>query len=215
MRLDHVSYVTSHDQLADTVQRLGSRLGSTFVDGGVHPRFGTRNFTLALQNGHYLEVVCPLNHPAADASPFGRAVSKRAAEGGGWLTWVLASDDISPIEERLGRLAVEGHRTKPDGNDLSWKQIGILELLEDKQLPFFIQWLTLQHPSTDGKAISKIVKVEIAGDKSKISEWIGSEIEKAIGNDIEVEWVDVSLNDGDAGIVAVHLATPTGVVRVD
>ena len=38
MRLDHVSYVTSHDQLADTVQRLGSRLGSTFVDGGVHPR---------------------------------------------------------------------------------------------------------------------------------------------------------------------------------
>jgi hypothetical protein len=43
MRLDHVSYVTSHDQLADTVQRLGARLGSTFVDGGVHPRFGTRN----------------------------------------------------------------------------------------------------------------------------------------------------------------------------
>ena len=215
MRLDHVSYVTSHDQLADTVQRLGSRLGSTFVDGGVHPRFGTRNFTLSLQNGHYLEVVCPLDHPAADASPFGRAVSKRAAEGGGWLTWVLASDDISPIEERLGRSAVEGHRTKPDGNDLSWKQIGILELLEDKQLPFFIQWLTLQHPSADGKAISKIVKVEIAGDKSKISEWIGSEIEKAIGNNIEVEWVDVSLNDGDSGIVAVHLATPTGVVRVD
>ena len=32
MRLDHVSYVTSHDQLADTVQRLGSRLGTTFVD---------------------------------------------------------------------------------------------------------------------------------------------------------------------------------------
>jgi len=51
MRLDHVSYVTSHDQLADTVQRLGSRLGSAFVDGGIHPRFGTRNFTAALKNG--------------------------------------------------------------------------------------------------------------------------------------------------------------------
>jgi hypothetical protein len=50
MRLDHVSYVTSHDQLADTVQRLGSRLGSTFVDGGIHPRFGTRNFTASLKN---------------------------------------------------------------------------------------------------------------------------------------------------------------------
>ena len=92
MRLDHVSYVTSHDQLADTVQRLGSRLGSTFVDGGVYPRFGTRNFTLPLQNGHYIEVVCPLDHPASDASPFGKAVSKRAAEGGGWLTWVVSVD---------------------------------------------------------------------------------------------------------------------------
>ncbi len=69
MRLDHVSYVTTHEQLADTVQRLGSRLESTFVDGGVHPRFGTRNFTLPLQGGHYLEVVCPLDHPASDSSP--------------------------------------------------------------------------------------------------------------------------------------------------
>ena len=57
MRLDHVSYVTSHAQLADTVQRLGSRLGSTFVDGGIHPRFGTRNFTLPLQDGHYLSLI--------------------------------------------------------------------------------------------------------------------------------------------------------------
>ena len=43
MRSDHASYVTSHDQLADTVQRLGSRLGSAFVDGGIHPHFGTRS----------------------------------------------------------------------------------------------------------------------------------------------------------------------------
>ena len=56
MRLDHVSYVTSHDQLADTVQRLGSRLGITFVDGGIHPRFGTRNFTAPLPNRVWLKV---------------------------------------------------------------------------------------------------------------------------------------------------------------
>jgi hypothetical protein len=147
MRLDHVSYVTSHDQLADTVQRLGSRLGSTFVDGGVHPRFGTRNFTLPLQNGHYIEVVCPLDHPASDSSPFGKAVSRRAAEGGGWLTWVVAVDDVSAIETRLGRAAVDGHRTKPDGTDIRWKQIGVLGTLEDRQLPFFIEWIENHHPS--------------------------------------------------------------------
>jgi len=158
MRLDHVSYVTSHDQLADTVQRLGSRLGSTFVDGGVHPRFGTRNFTLPLQNGHYIEVVCPLDHPASDSSPFGKAVSRRAAEGGGWLTWVVAVDDVSAIETRLGRAAVDGHRTKPDGTDIRWKQIGVLGTLEDRQLPFFIEWIENHHPSTDGKAVATIVK---------------------------------------------------------
>jgi catechol 2,3-dioxygenase-like lactoylglutathione lyase family enzyme len=214
MRLDHVSYVTSHEQLADTVQRLGSRLGSTFVDGGVHPRFGTRNFTLPLEDGYYLEVVCPLDHPASDSSPFGKAVSKRANEGGGWLTWVVSVDDVAKIEARLGRPAVDGHRTRPDGTDLRWKQIGVLDTLEDSQLPFFIQWLSQAHPSKDGKAHAKIVKVEIAGDEETIANYLGSDMAHAIG-DIEVTWVSPANNDGESGIVAVHLETPHGVVRLD
>jgi len=215
MRLDHVSYVTSHDQLADTVQRLGSRLGSTFVDGGVHPRFGTRNFTLPLQNGHYLEVVCPLDHPASDSSPFGKAVSRRAAEGGGWLTWVVAVDDVAAIESRLGRPAVEGHRTKPDGTDIRWRQIGVLGILEDRQLPYFIEWIENHHPSTDGKAVATIVKVEIAGDEKTITDWLGSDAATALGDNVEVEWLSPADNDGENGIVAVHLNTPNGVVRLD
>ena len=215
MRINHASSITPHDQLADTFQRLGARLGSTFVDGGIHPRFSTRNFTPPLQNGHYLEVVCQLDHPSSDSTPFDKAVSQRAAEGGGWLTWVVAVDVFSKIEKRLGRAAVDGHRTKPDGKDLAWKQIGVLGKLEDKQLPFFIEWLSLDHPSTDGKVIAKIVKVEIAGDESRIEEWLGSELRAAIGSDVEVEWVEASVNDGDSGIVAVHVMTPSGVVRLD
>ena len=215
MRLDHISYVTAHDQLADTVQRLGSRLGSTFVDGGVHPRFGTRNFTLPLQNGHYIEVVCPLDHPASDSSPFGKAVSRRAAEGGGWLTWVVAVDDVSAIETRLGRPAVDGHRTKPDGTDIRWKQIGVLGTLEDRQLPFFIEWIENHHPSTDGKAVATIVKVEIAGDEATITNYLGSDTAKALGDNVEVVWLSPADNDGENGIVAVHLNTPSGVVRLD
>jgi hypothetical protein len=200
MRLDHVSFITSHDQLADTVQRLGARLSSTFVDGGIHPRFGTRNFTLPLQNGHYLEVVCPLDHPSSDSTPFGKAVSQRAAEGGGWLTWVFA---------------VDGHRTKPDGKDLAWKQIGVLGTLEDKQLSFFIEWLSLDHPSTDEKVIAKIVKIEISGDESRIKEWLGSALRTAIGSDVEVEWIPAAASEGESGIVAVHVMTPIGAMRLD
>jgi hypothetical protein len=215
MRLDHVSYVTSHDQLADTVQRLGSRLGTTFVDGGVHPRFGTRNFTTPLLNGQYIEVVCPLDHPASDSSPFDKAVSKRAAEGGGWLTWVVAVEDLAAVENRLGRPAVDGHRTKPDGTDLSWKQIGVLGTLEDRQMPFFVQWIKNHHPSTDGKAVAKIVKIEIAGNESAIAEWLGSEVRPAIGSDIEVKWVSLDSNDGESGIVSISIDSIHGVVVID
>jgi hypothetical protein len=132
MRLDRVSYLTPCDQRAYTAQRLGAQLGSTFIDGGIHPRFRTRNFTLPLQNGHYLEVVCPLDHP-----------------------------------------------------------------------------------STNGKAIAKIVKVEISGYASRIDEWLGSELRAAIGSDVEIEWVAASASEGESGIVAVHVMTPSRVVRLD
>ena len=214
MRLDHISYVTSHDQLADTVQRLGSLLGSTFVDGGIHPRFGTRNFTLPLLNGQYLEVVCPLDHPATDSSPFGRAVLKRANEGGGWLTWVMSVDDVSKIESRLGRTAVDGHRTKPDGTDLKWKQIGVLGTLADRQLPFFIEWIENHHPSTDGKAVSKIIKIEIAGDSKEVSNWLNFDAEKAIGNSVELAWHSQS-KSLESGIISVHFLTLNGSVEID
>ena len=214
MRLDHVSYVTSHDQLADTVQRLGSRLGSTFVDGGVHPRFGTRNFTMALQNGQYIEVVCPLDHPATEQTPWGKAVSKKAQAGGGWLTWVFATDDIAKVEEKFGRTATEGHRTRPDGSDLKWKQIGVNEITDSRELPFFIQWLTSDHPSQDGKAVASIEKITIADNDQLAESWFKAEILAALDG-TTIEWTDPSTNDGENGIVSVHLTTPTGTVVLD
>jgi hypothetical protein len=214
MRLDHVSYVTSHDQLADTVQRLGSRLGSSFVDGGVHPRFGTRNFTAPLQNGQYIEVVCPLDHPSTEQTPWGKAVSKKAQAGGGWFTWVFSTDDIEKISEKFGRPAVDGHRTRPDGSDLKWKQIGVNEISDSRQLPFFIQWLTADHPSQDGKAVASIEKITIA-DKDQLAEsWFKEEILAALSG-TSIEWTDPASNDGENGIVSVHLKTPTGVVVLD
>ena len=214
MRLDHVSYVTSHDQLADTVQRLGARLGSTFVDGGVHPRFGTRNFTMPLQNGQYIEVVCPLDHPATEQTPWGKAVSKKAQEGGGWLIWVFSTEDIAPIEEKFGRKAVDGHRTRPDGTDLKWKQIGVKEITDSRELPFFIQWLTEDHPSKDGLTVSKIEKIVIS-DKDQLSDsWFKSEILNGLDK-ISIDWVDPSSQDGETGIVSVHLSTPGGFVLID
>jgi hypothetical protein len=214
MRLDHVSYVTSHEQLADTVQRLGSRLGTTFVDGGIHPRFGTRNFTAPLQDGKYLEVVCPLDHPATEQTPWGKAVSKKAQEGGGWLTWVFSTQDISPIEVKFGREAVEGHRTRPDGTDLKWKQIGVKEITDSRELPFFIQWLTTDHPSKDGTAVAKIEKIRIADHDELSDSWFKNEILGALAG-VVIEWVNPTETDGEVGILDLELSTPNGIVTLN
>ena len=90
MRLDHLSYAAGPDGLASTAQRIGGLLGREFMDGGLHPRFGTRNMILPLAGGTYLEIVEVLDHPASDKAPFGQAVRARSALGGGWLGWVVS-----------------------------------------------------------------------------------------------------------------------------
>ena len=214
MRLDHVSYVASHDQISDVVNRIGSQIGTAFVDGGIHPKFGTRNFTAPLLNGQYIEVVCPLDHPATDATAFGQAVKKKAEAGGGWLTWVFSSTDLAGIEEKFGRKAADGYRTRPDGSELKWKQIGVKEIIGSGELPFFIQWLTDNHPSKDGNSVAKISKLVIADDEKLADSWFQDEIKSALTG-VEIEWVKPESNEGDKGIVAVELTVNNSKIRLD
>ena len=167
MRLDHVSYVASHDQISDVVNRIGSQIGTAFVDGGIHPKFGTRNFTAPLLNGQYIEIVCPLDHPATDATPFGQAVKKKADAGGGWMAWVIAVDNIDKVEKHYGRKATEGKRQKPDGTILEWKQLGVKDILQNSQLPFYVEWISNTHPSTDGVSFAKLTELIIFGESDK------------------------------------------------
>jgi hypothetical protein len=214
MRLDHVSYVTSHDQLSDTVQRLGSLIGNSFVDGGIHPRFGTRNFTTALVNGQYIEIVCPLDHPATESSSWGKAVARKAEEGGGWLTWVFSTDNLIPYANKFGRSPVEGHRMRPNGSDLRWMQIGLKEIAEVKEFPFFIQWLTEDHPSQDGPAFAEIKKIVLATHNKLEDSWFKEEILSGLGA-IEIEWVNSSSTEQDSGIIEIEISTPRGTVVLD
>ena len=129
MRLDHVSCVASHEQLADTVQHLGS--------------------------------------------------------------------------------AIEGHRTRPDGSELELMRSPI-----SRTLPFFIQWLTANHPSQDGKVVAAIEKITIADTDHLSDSWLKTEILGGL-NGADVEFVDPSANDGVYRIVAVQPPTPAGSIVLD
>jgi Glyoxalase-like domain len=211
MRLDHVSYAAGPDGLVGTAQRIGALLGEEFRDGGIHPRFGTRNMVLPLTAGTYLEVVAVLDHPSCDKAPFGQAVRARSAKGGGWLGWVVAVDDIAVVERRLGRESVQGNRHRPDGVELRWRQIGVMGLQADPQLPFFVQWQTPdEHPSKGGSGSVRLTSVEIAGDPQRVSDWLGNSVDGPL-EDIDVDWV---APHGVPGVLAARFETPNGVVRL-
>lgn len=211
MQLDHLSYAAGADGLWGTAERLGAVLGIPFHDGGFHPRFGTRNCILPLAAGHYVEVVEVLDHPAADKAPFGQAVRARTAAGGGWLGWVVSVDDLAPVEDRLGRQAVEGHRRLPDGTMLEWHQIGVLGLQADPQLPFFIRWQSDpdNHPSAGGRDV-ELVRLEIAGDRERLDEWLGGQTHRIL-NDVDIDW---TAPKGQRGLEAALFTTSAGKVRI-
>jgi len=213
MRLDHVSYVASHEQISDVVNRIGSQIGTAFIDGGVHPKFGTRNFTAPLLNGQYIEIVCPMDHPATDVTPFGRAVKKKLLEGGGWFTWVFELEKISLMEEILGRKAVEGKRKKPDGTELVWKQIGVLETLENYELPFFIEWISKTHPSTYGKPIAAINKIQITGNAQNLLKYMNNDLKNYLDS-IELIWEVFNENQAENGITMIEFKINDKIISI-
>ncbi len=212
MRLDHISYACQGSELADTVQRIGVDLGNTFVDGGRHPSFGTKNFILPLAHGVYIEVVSALDHPSAQRAPFGKAVAQRASVGGGWMSWVVATDDMTIVESTLGRNAAAGHRIRPDGVDLHWRQLGVLDTMEQPQAPFFIEWVTSEehHPAIGGERTGiRVLSIEI----NSASEDLGPMTQALAPLTDRISWT--SDPDGDFGITAVVFETPHGQVRID
>ncbi|MBA2445303.1 MAG: VOC family protein [Nocardioidaceae bacterium] len=212
MQLDHLSFAAGPDGLAATTARLSQQLGEEFVNGGIHPRFGTRNTVLPLAGGQFLEVVEVLDHPASDKAPFGQAVRSRSEAGGGWLGWVVSVEDITIVEDRLQRKSVPGNRHRPDGVELRWRQIGVRGLQSDPQLPFFVQWQvdSHEHPSAQASGNVELTSLQIAGDPRRVSEWLGVPAQRPLEG-LDVEWL---APNGTPGILSASFKTPAGVVSI-
>ncbi len=102
---------------------------------------------------------------------------------------------------------MDGYRHRPDGTELRWKQIGVMDLMDDRSSPYFVQWLTGpdQHPGAGGGLI-RLETIELAGDAYKISAWLGEPGD----HPLKVEWVNPMRAEERTGIGAVHFDTPRG-----
>ncbi|WP_425308114.1 VOC family protein [Ammonicoccus fulvus] len=212
MHVDHLVFAAGHEGLLATAERLSAALGEPSRDGGFHPRFGTRNRLIPLADDRYIEIVEVLEHPVADKAAFGQVVRARSEAGGGWLGWAISVDDLSGFERRLGRNSVDGSRHFPDGRLLEWKQIGVRGTQADPQLPFFIKWTSEE--SVLPKALPgsvDLIRLEIAGDRKRLEDWLGCKSNMIGDLDFEIEWM---APHGTPGIVAAHFRTAAGEVRI-
>ena len=94
---------------------------------------------------------------------------------------------------------------------MAWKQIGVLDVIEDPELPFFVEWVSpeSEHPSRGASGVS-IAKVELSGDPAAVSRYLGGHTEVSLDG-VAVEWVE----SDEPGLVAVCFSTPRGDVRID
>ena len=212
MRLSNLSFAAGPDGMVAAVRRLEGELGVSFRDGGFHPSFGTRNNIIAVAGGRHIEVVEVLEHPAAEKAVFGQAVRARTEQGGGWLAWVIEVDDMTPLEDRLGRRSVRGTRQFPDGRRLEWDQIGVKGLLADPQLPFFVRWLSEPElrPSALEPVDVEILEIRLAGSESRVTEWLGTDP----GPVFDGVALRFDAPNGQPGIEAVTFRCPNGIVTI-
>lgn len=213
MRLDHVSFAVGPDGMDATVDQVTQQLGVDRVKGGIHPRFGTTNAIIPLANRQYLEIVQVLDHPSADKAPFGQAVRNRSQIGGGWMGWCVSVEDLTAFEDRLGRRSVPGNRKFPDGQELTWQQIGIKGLIADPQVPYLLRWdegTEHLHPSRAYEPQAKLTRLSIAGSPQRVADWLGSS-EADPFDDVAVDWLAPS---GTPGIMSVTFQTPRGDVTI-
>ncbi len=213
MKLDHVSFASGPEGYEAAAQRISDLLGITPYNGGVHPRFGTRNLIFPLTSFHYLEVVEALEHPAALSTPFGQAVRARSELGGGWMGWCVRVDELDEIEMRLERQAVDGNRTPEGGTELLWKQIGVKGLIADPQLPFFISWVSPEDEHPSQRRVEQPVEItslQIAGSRERLREWLDTNDPKPIP-EVGIDWI---APNGTPGLMSVTFSTPQGEVVI-
>ena len=181
------------------------------VDGGIHPRFGTRNIIIPLAHDIYVEVVEVLDHPASDKAPFGQAVRARSEAGGGWIGWVVSVKDLTEAERRLGRESVIGSRRRQDGTEPGGASSASRDSSPTRSCRSTSKWDDKTvHPSVGAKTRVTISGLEIAGDPDRVCEWLGLPADQT---STVIDFTFVAPH-GTPGLLTVTFSTPKGPVTI-
>jgi Glyoxalase-like domain len=176
LELDHVLIAVT--DLAAAARTIEERHGLASVEGGRHPGWGTANRIVPLGET-YLELIAVVDPAEAAGSAFGSWVAGGATSEGKPLGWVVRTDDIDGVAERLGLEVVAKSRKDASGRTLSWRVAGIEEATAEPSLPFFVEWGDgTPHPGraavTHPAGAVEIASLELDGDRQRLADWLGS-----------------------------------------
>jgi len=132
--------------IADLYERSGVRA----VFGGLHPELGTQNAIARLDTRVFLEVIAPA--PALPAGGLARQLAQLPEPT--LVMWAARTPDAAAAAVRakaagFGATVVEGHRARPGGGLVRWKNLFVTGHGAGTLVPFFIEWDDDYHPSQD------------------------------------------------------------------
>lgn len=199
--LDHL--ILGVDDLHRGVVWVEQRTGVRAVIGGVHPGRGTRNALLALGPDCYLEIIAP---DPEQSSPtwFTRITSMPEPK---LIAWAVHTSGLEALAQTATSAGIaidgphDGARSRPDGNNLSWK---LFRLRDDRGglLPFFIEWGRGSiHPAADAPAGCRLTSLQVQSPSA-------AELTR-VCHTLDVE---VAIVQGEKPRMIARIASPTGEV---
>ncbi|HEV2006379.1 MAG TPA: VOC family protein [Candidatus Limnocylindrales bacterium] len=139
--IDHV--VIAVPDLAAAAHELEESVGIAATGDGRHAALGTAN-RLAWLGDTYVELVTVEEDAIAANSWLGGPVMDALADGGGFVTWAIASDDLDGDVASFGTLGADygdpfdGERRRADGEVVRWR-LAIPNRLGPAEPPFLIE----------------------------------------------------------------------------
>ena len=144
--------------LEDGLRWAEATFGVVPVLGGSHPSLGTCNALLSFGDT-YLEIIAP--DPAqTQVDTFGSRLATLSS--GGLITWA-ARGDLRRTKETLRDRGIEAagpvptSRKTPAGHLLEWELLFPRHHRFGGLFPFFIDWLSCEHPSSSSPAAGALL----------------------------------------------------------
>lgn len=179
-------------ELDEAGRRYKEQYGLDSAFGGRHAGLGTANRIVPLGRD-YLELLAVVDHQEQAQSRI------PLPEPECFAGWMVRTNDIEAVAERLGLGVRPMSRRREDGEVVAWNLAGLEVMLGEPSLPGFIDWSAdaphhpARMPVQHDVEPAGVASIELGGDGERIKRWCD-------GLDLAIQ-----IGDGPPGVRAARM----------